>query len=91
MLGEPAGEKVLGGQLLQESPLTFRYVLMGHSLQALLTVEPAGEVAPEGQAMHELPFRYVLKGHLSLQAALSVDPAGELVPDGHGIIEGAFP
>ena len=34
-------------------------------MQALLLAEPAGERAPEAQALQELPFRNVLMGHLS--------------------------
>ena len=79
-LGEPAGEVFRRGHLVQESPLTFRYVFLGHGTQALLLVEPAGERAPGAQAMHDLPFRYVLMGHLSLQVKSPTDPAEEKVP-----------
>ena len=79
-LGEPAGEVFRRGHLVQESPSTFRYVFLGHGTQALLLVEPAGERAPGAQAMHDLPFRYVLMGHLSLQVKSPTDPAEEKVP-----------
>jgi hypothetical protein len=60
--------------------------------QASMLMDPASEVLPDGQAMHDLPFRYVSMGHLMTQAVLSVDPAGEVVPDGQAEQElGAFP
>ena len=61
---------------------------MGHGMQALLLVEPAGDMPPEGQALHEFPFtfRNVLMGH-GMHALMLVDPAGEVAPREHAMHE----
>ncbi len=58
-------------------------------LHALMLEEPAGEVAPEGQALQELPFRYVLMAH-GTQAEMLVEPAGEVAPEEHALQESPF-
>ena len=77
----PFGATLPSGQAVQVPE--FQYVFSGHEQ----LVDPAGAVAPLGQATHNfvLEFQYVFSGHEQL-----VDPAGAVEPPGHAIQELLF-
>ncbi len=60
------------------------YVSAGH-LHCDTRIDPADEVAPEGQFLQDVPslFMYVLAAQELLQSYRSFAPAEEVVPLGH--------